>query len=52
MSKPKADLVFVIGSDLVAQIPKWTNVKSIMKKTRLAIAPRDGWPLKSEQIKD
>ncbi len=49
---PSAELVFVIGSDLASQIPQWTNAKAIMQKTRLAIAPRDGWPLKSEQIQE
>ena len=49
---PSSELVFVIGSDLVPQIPQWINVKTILQKNLLAIAHRDGWPLKSEQVKE
>ncbi len=42
---PDEELVFVIGSDLVMQIPNWENPKAFMKKARIGIAPRKGWPL-------
>ncbi len=47
---PTANLTFVIGSDLIEQVPDWVNVKSILKKTRIGIAPRDGWPINATQL--
>ena len=49
---PKSKLVFIIGSDLIEQIPTWQNVKEILKKTRIGIAPRTGWPINKNQIKE
>ncbi len=48
---PKADLIFVIGSDLVEQIPTWVEAKAVLKNARLGIAPRHGWPLNQCHIK-
>jgi len=48
---PSAELIFVIGSDLASQIPVWSNAKDVLKKARLGIAPRDGWPLQPTAIK-
>lgn len=47
---PKANFVFVIGSDLAQEIPNWLQVKDLLKKARIAIAIREGWPLKQSQI--
>ena len=47
---PEASFSFVIGSDLAVQIPKWLNSKSILNKTKIAIASRDGWPISYEQL--
>ena len=41
------DLVFVVGSDLAAQIPRWKQASSFLTACHLAIAPRQGWPLSS-----
>ncbi len=49
---PKANFVFVIGSDLVEQLPNWFEVKDLLKKTKIAITLREGWPLQEEQIKE
>ena len=38
-------LVFVVGSDLVAQIPRWRQASRLLAGCRLAIAPRGGWPV-------
>ena len=42
---PQAELVFVVGSDLAAQIPSWKQTEQWLPHCRLAIAPRQGWPL-------
>ena len=47
---PEASFIFVIGSDLAIQIPKWLNAKSILNKAKIAIAIRDGWPISDLQI--
>jgi nicotinate-nucleotide adenylyltransferase len=47
---PGEPLVFVVGSDLVAQIPRWRQVAGLLGGCRLAIAPRGGWPLRAEEL--
>ncbi len=47
---PEASFSFVIGSDLAMQVPKWLNAKSILRKVRIAIAMRDGWPISDIQL--
>ena len=49
---PKASFSFVIGSDLAVEIPNWLNVKSILNKAKIAIAIRDGWPIRDKQIEE
>ena len=40
--------MFVVGSDLAAQIPSWKQADQILGRCRLAIVPRHGWPLTSQ----
>jgi len=47
---PKDELIFVIGSDLIKDIPHWLEAKDLLKRTRLAIAIREGWPLVNNQL--
>ncbi len=47
---PGRELVFVIGSDLAGQLPRWRQANAVLSMARLAIAPRQGWPLQSSQI--
>jgi len=42
---PEAQLVFVVGSDLAAQIPGWKRVDEVLQRCRLVLVPRAGWPL-------
>ncbi len=42
---PEAELVLIIGSDLIHQIPDWERPVDLLKKARLGIAPREGWPV-------
>ena len=47
---PDRDLVFVVGSDLAGQIPRWKQSDCWLPQCRLAIAPREGWPVKDEHL--
>ena len=47
---PGEPLVFVVGSDLVAQIPRWREASRLLAGCRLAIAPRGGWPVRSADL--
>ena len=49
---PEASFSFVIGSDLAVQIPKWLNANSVLNKTKIAIAIRDGWPINAKQLEE
>ena len=42
---PGRELVFVVGSDLVPQIPRWYRARDILARCRLAVVPRQGWPV-------
>jgi nicotinate-nucleotide adenylyltransferase len=45
---PEAELVFVVGSDLAEQIPRWKQVSEVLRRCRLAIAPRADQPLRPD----
>jgi nicotinate-nucleotide adenylyltransferase len=47
---PGRPLVFVVGSDLVSQIPRWKQAGEVLRSCRLAIAPRRGWPLRPSEL--
>ena len=47
---PDRELVFVVGSDLAGQIPRWKQSDCWLPQCRLAIAPRQGWPVKDEHL--
>ena len=49
---PNASFSFVIGSDLAVQIPSWLNAKSVLDKAKIALAIRDGWPIKAKQLEE
>ena len=42
---PNRALVFVIGSDLAPQLPRWREARRLLTRCQLAIAPRVGWNL-------
>jgi nicotinate-nucleotide adenylyltransferase len=42
---PGAQLVFVVGSDLLQQIPRWRQAAQVLQGCQLAVVPRQGWPL-------
>ena len=47
---PGRALIFVVGSDLAAQIPRWRQTDQWLSQCRLAIAPRQGWPLQPDAL--
>jgi nicotinate-nucleotide adenylyltransferase len=47
---PQAQPVLVIGSDLVEQLPRWRQAGDWLPGSRLAIAPRLGWPLEQKAL--
>ncbi len=47
---PEQEPVFVIGSDLVAQLPGWRGAAAWLPGCRLAIVPRHGWVLQDDDL--
>jgi nicotinate-nucleotide adenylyltransferase len=47
---PAAPLVFVVGSDLLPQIPGWRQASELLQRCRVAVVPRLGWPLRAASI--
>ena len=47
---PGAQLVFVVGSDLLEQIPHWRQAAQVLQRCQLAVVPRLGWPLELSSI--
>lgn len=47
---PDHELVFVVGSDLLPQIPHWRQADQLLANVRLAVAPRQGWPLQQPDL--
>jgi len=42
---PGHALVFVVGGDLAAQVPSWYRAAELLQRCRLAVVPRQGFPL-------
>ena len=42
---PGHALVFVVGGDLAAQVPSWYRAAELLQHCRLAVVPRQGFPL-------
>jgi nicotinate-nucleotide adenylyltransferase len=47
---PDHERVFVVGSDLLPQIPHWRQADQLLAHVRLAVAPRQGWPLQQADL--
>jgi nicotinate-nucleotide adenylyltransferase len=47
---PSHELVFVVGSDLAGQIPRWKQAEAVVALCHLAIVPRVGWPLQPADL--
>lgn len=42
---PRETPVFVVGSDLLAQMPHWRAARQLLDQLELAVALRQGWPV-------
>jgi nicotinate-nucleotide adenylyltransferase len=40
-----ADFTLVIGSDLVAQLPRWYRIEELLRQVKLLVIPRLGYPI-------
>jgi nicotinate-nucleotide adenylyltransferase len=47
---PSASLVLVVGSDLLPQIPRWRAAETLLPQLKLAVLPRQGWPLQPADL--
>ncbi len=47
---PDDDLVFVVGTDLVAQIPSWYAVETWLPSCSIAVVQRQGWPMQAGDL--
>ncbi|MDY6784485.1 MAG: nicotinate-nucleotide adenylyltransferase [Cyanobacteriota bacterium] len=45
------ELIFVVGSDLVAQIPRWYCVEELLQQIQLLIVPRPGYSIEEGELK-
>jgi nicotinate-nucleotide adenylyltransferase len=48
---PQALPVFVVGSDLLPQIPRWHRAETWLPGCRLAVVPRRGWPVLPDDLR-
>lgn len=47
---PQAELSFVVGADLLAQLPNWYQAEAIFKQVKLLVFPRPGYPLEESAL--
>jgi nicotinate-nucleotide adenylyltransferase len=47
---PQATPVFVVGSDLVPQMPGWRQAAPLLAGLEVAVAPRQGWILEESDL--
>lgn len=45
-----AELTLVIGTDLVAQLPKWYHVEELLQQVKLLVVPRSGYPVEAREL--
>lgn len=47
---PGCEPVFVVGSDLLPQMPRWRSAQQLLSGLSVAVAPRRGWPLAAADL--
>ena len=47
---PGRPLVFVVGGDLAAQVPRWYRATELLQRCRLAVVPRQGFALNPQAL--
>jgi nicotinate-nucleotide adenylyltransferase len=48
---PDAQLVLVVGTDVLHSLPSWYRIDELLKVVHLQIVPRPGFPVNSEDLK-
>jgi nicotinate-nucleotide adenylyltransferase len=48
---PDSEPVFVVGSDLLPQMRHWRSATRLLPGLSVAVAPRHGWPLAAEDLR-
>ena len=49
---PDSELFFIIGSDVIKDLPQWQDIKEVERLVKFVIATRPGYPLKDIQEED
>jgi nicotinate-nucleotide adenylyltransferase len=49
---PGCEPVFVVGSDLLPQMPRWRAAQQLLPGLRVAVAPRRGWPVAAADLQE
>ena len=49
---PGCRFCFVVGSDLIPQIPQWKDAQQLVSRCNLGIVPREGWPLEEGTVEN
>ena len=47
---PDADVTLVVGSDLIQQLPRWYEVRSLLEQVKLLVVPRPNYGIAPEAI--
>jgi nicotinate-nucleotide adenylyltransferase len=47
---PEAQLVLVVGTDVLNSLPNWYRIDELLKLVQLQIVPRPGFPVDSEDL--
>jgi len=48
---PGSEPVFVVGSDLLPQMPRWRAAQQLLQGLSVAVAERRGWPLAAADLR-
>ncbi|MBD2544784.1 MULTISPECIES: nicotinate-nucleotide adenylyltransferase [Planktothricoides] len=48
---PNDSFTLVVGSDLIAQLPRWYRAEELLPQVDILVVPRPGYPVDDEQVK-
>jgi nicotinate-nucleotide adenylyltransferase len=48
---PHDSFTLVVGSDLIAQLPRWYRAEELLPQVDILVVPRPGYPVEDEQVK-
>lgn len=47
---PEAQFILVVGSDLIGQMPKWYQIKTLLHEVEVLVIPRFGYPIRLAEV--